>query len=72
MLKFANSTTTVRFGDRLMRLAEGDPWYADDPFVVARPELFADAPVRVFGERGPVVESASAAPGERRAIKSRG
>jgi hypothetical protein len=67
MLKFAATTATVRWNDRLYRIAEGDPWYSDDPFVRARPELFTDAPQRVFGDRP--VEQATAAPGERRTVK---
>lgn len=69
MLKYANSTTSVHFDGRIVRLAEGDPWYADDPFVRARPELFSDTPARVFGTRSVPVEQASAAPGERRTVK---
>ena len=72
MFKFANSTTSVRFDNRIVRLAEGDPWYADDPFVVARPDLFADTPVRVYGVQGvkvTPVESATARPGEKRRVK---
>ena len=72
MLMFAASTTSVRFEDRIVRLAEGDPWYADDPFVVARPDLFSDVPPMVFGSRGPtvnVVEDASARPGAKRALR---
>lgn len=72
MFKFANSTTSVRFDGRIVRLAEGDPWYADDPFVVARPELFSDAPVRVYGVQGVTVapvEQATARPGEKRRAK---
>lgn len=68
MLKFAKTTTTVNFDGRIVRLAEGDPWHATDPFVIARPELFSDLPARVYGTRA-VVEQASAAPGERRTVK---
>lgn len=69
MLKFANSTTAVRYGATIVRIAEGDPWYADDPFVIARPELFTDEPVRVFGTRPAPVEQATARPGERRTTR---
>lgn len=69
MLKFANSTTSVRFGDAIVRIAEGDPWYEDDPFVIARPELFSDTPGRVYGTRSAPIEQATARPGERRATR---
>ena len=72
MLKFATSTTSVRYGDRIVRLAEGDPWYADDEFVVAQPDLFSDMPSRVYGVKGVTVapvEQATARPGEKRRVK---
>lgn len=69
MFKYANTTTSVHFDGRIVRIAEGDPWYATDPFVVARPELFNDEPIRVYGTRPAAVEQASAAPGERRTVK---
>lgn len=70
MFKFANTTTSVRFNDKVVRIAQDDCWDADDPFVKARPELFSDAPTRVYGAAGAVVmapvETASARPGGRR------
>jgi hypothetical protein len=75
MLKFAITTTSVRFGDVIVRLAQDDPWHADDPFVKARPDLFADTPSRVFGVYGTrkatpaVIEQATAKPGEPRRVK---
>lgn len=73
MLKFAATTTSVRFGDAVVRLAQDDPWHADDPFVRARPDLFTDAPSRVFGVKGAraaaaPVEQATARPGEQRRV----
>jgi hypothetical protein len=72
MLKFANSTCAVRYDGRIVRVAEGDPWHATDPFVIDRPDLFSDEPPIVFGVRGPtvnVVEDASARPGAKRAVR---
>jgi hypothetical protein len=71
MLKFANTTTSVRFANTVVRLAQDDPWHSDDPFVVARPDLFSDAPSRVFGVKGVTVapvEQATARPGEKRRV----
>lgn len=69
MLKFATCTTSVRHAGSIIRIQEGDAWWADDPFVKAHANLFAAHPVRVFGERGRGVESATAAPGEKRATR---
>ena len=46
----------------IVRLVQGEPWNADDPFVKARPQLFifTDVPTRS------TVESATKAPGEKR------
>lgn len=64
MLKYAAATTSVNHGGIVVRLVAGDPWWADDPFVRARPELFNDRPAVIYGQRP--VEQASAAPGEKR------
>jgi hypothetical protein len=53
----------------LVSMIAGEAWYADDPFVVSRPDLFGEMPPKIRGERGRPVESASAAPGEKRATK---
>jgi hypothetical protein len=49
-------------------MARGEAWWADDPFVVARPELFSSTPLMVRGTAGqspppptPVVPVAAAA-----------
>ncbi len=56
-----------------MSLHAGQAWHATDPFVQARPELFTDAPTRVFTSGGAIdmapVETARRAPGERRVTK---
>lgn len=53
----------------LVSIHEGEAWYADDPFVKARPDFFGEDPPKIRGERSAPVESASAAPGEKRATK---
>lgn len=72
MLKFANTTTSVRWQDQIVRLAQGDPWHASDPFVQSRPDLFSDEPPFVYGVRGLTVspvEEATARPGVKRAVR---
>lgn len=51
-----------------VNLRAGDPWAADDPFVLARPELFSDEPPGPEFPRRTVhvVEQATREPGERR------
>lgn len=46
-LKFANCDTTCMHNGRRVQLHENEPWDADDPFVKARPELFAAEPPNV-------------------------
>lgn len=68
-IKFAQYTTaTAAPGGLLLSVQEGEAWAADDPLVVAHPELFADTPARVYRSNGrrEVVEQATAAPGEKR------
>ena len=48
-IKFADCSATVAYADANWQLNEGEPWYADDPLVVDRPELFTDEPKRVRG-----------------------
>ena len=58
----------------IVRLVANEPWHADDPFVVARPELFTDTPPHLKGTvpvRRRPVEQATAAPGERRVSRGR-
>lgn len=65
-LVFANCTTWIANG----HLIQDEAWDADDPVVKARPDLFNDEPSVVRGVRkAPVedgVETATAAPGEKR------
>jgi hypothetical protein len=48
-------------------LTEGDTWAADDPVVRARPDLFTDDPSIL--RRSSRVETATARPGEQRAVR---
>lgn len=69
---FARVTGTASWNGQRIRLAEDDPWNADDPFVVAHPQHFRDLPLRLFGHQGAqldVIEQASAAPGEKRNVR---
>ena len=53
-------------------LRRGEAWHADDPFVTANRHLFADEPTVVMctpGKSSRAVESASAAPGEKRTTR---
>jgi hypothetical protein len=62
---FPNCVAVVRWEGGRVRLNPDQQWDADDPFVRARPELFAEnpqAPQRTV----PPVERATQAPGERR------
>lgn len=49
----------------IVRLVEGQPWDADDPFVKARPQLFIFTDVPTRG----TVEKATKVPGEKRDVK---
>ena len=63
---FSKSTTTMSLPNGLfVTLHRGEPWPADDPFVVSHRDLFSDTPVVVNSSRGHV-EVATAAPGEKR------
>ena len=53
-----------------VRLIEGEPWDADDPFVRSHPGVFSDTPPAPrFPRRSQAVEQATAAPGERRGAR---
>lgn len=53
----------------IINLVEGEVWASDDPLVVARPDLFTLNPPKVRRTGPAPVESATKAPGERRAVK---
>ena len=71
MYVFAKSTCAVGFGGGVVRLHMGDPWRADDPFVKARPDMFADDPPGAVVRHTGGVEQATAAPGEKRGARAR-
>ncbi len=51
----------------IVRLKRGEPWWADDPLVKARPELFEVEPSK---PRSTVrIETTTSAPGEKRRTK---
>lgn len=55
----------------IINMTEGEVWAADDPFVLARPDLFTDSPplIRRTAPAPAPIEAASKAPGERRNAK---
>lgn len=58
-LKFANSTCVVGWNGGHIHLTQGEVWKGDDPFVLAKPQFFDDAPPIVHnttGWRTPVVD----------------
>jgi hypothetical protein len=73
-VKFACDTVSVReAGSKYpTSVQKGSAWHADHPIVVGNPSLFTDDPPEVL-PRGwkpaPVVEQASAAPGELRTAR---
>jgi hypothetical protein len=69
MFKFCSSSCIVGWQGQTLHLTAGSVWRADDPFVKANPDLFADSPEFVESSRGVIVrgvEQATAAPGEKR------
>jgi hypothetical protein len=52
-------------------LNENEPWAADDPFVKDHPEYFSEDPQVAPRRSVPVVEQATAAPGEQRTTTTR-
>lgn len=69
MFKFCRASTVLGFNGRELTLRVNTVWPADDPFVVAHPEYFADSPERVETSSGVIVrgvEQATARPGEKR------
>lgn len=75
MYVWAKASTVVRWNGGIVRVNPDQVWPADDPFVTAHPELFAAVPPLLSTTRTPSgqivrpVEAATAAPGERRAVK---
>ena len=71
---FANAScsTTDPATGMIVRLVEGEPWSASDPFVIARPMFFGTYPERIRRTVPfvAVIETASKAPGEKRATRN--
>lgn len=73
-VKYATANTYVAMPDgSRVRLVKGSHWPADDPIVQSHPDLFSgDAryglmyTVEPDGYDAPVIETATAAPGEKR------
>ena len=72
MYVFANCDAVVFEDGMRLQVVKDQIWDAGDPFVKARPDLFSDHPRKV-NRTVPVkaagVESATAAPGEKRAAR---
>jgi hypothetical protein len=73
---FAAVDASVSFGGAQRAIHKGTHWPASDPLVIAYPHLFSPDPrygmaytVEPEGYDAPPVESASAAPGERRSTR---
>ena len=72
--RWAATDGTIHFRGMRIRLQPGQVWDGDDPLVRERPELFSTQPPSICttGGRGVEqrpVESASKAPGEKRATR---
>jgi hypothetical protein len=61
---FATRSCATEFDGKAVRVVKGQAWAADDPFVLAKPDLFGPAPDRVRRTGPPRVETATRAPGE--------
>ena len=72
MYVFPVSNAVAAHDGGRVHLSVDQVWDADDPFVKARPELFRDTPLNVLRTTAPVVEQATAAPGETRKTNRRG
>jgi hypothetical protein len=74
---FASATCVAVVDDgSTAALREGEPWAADDPFVLSRPDLFSDEPPAPHFPRRTVQvsadELATGGPGETRSTRRRG
>lgn len=48
----ANDGVVLWSSGSTVRMRPNDVWFADDPFVVARPELFSATPLQVYSTAG--------------------
>lgn len=70
MYKYVAATCVVYENGRRYPLVVNDVWDADDPLVASRPDLFVDSPPKVHKSVVDApVETATAAPGEKRVTK---
>lgn len=71
MYVFATSTCVRTHEGVPVTVRQNDPWYADDPFVKAHPDLFSETPVAVtrFNGNDSVIEAATSRPGEKRSTR---
>jgi hypothetical protein len=72
VFKFARESALIGFKGQTIHLRADSVWAADDPFVKAHPDMFADSPSMVESAAGAIyrgIEQATAAPGERRGGK---
>lgn len=76
MYVFAQTSAALQFNGSVIQISPRDVWLADDPLVAKYPWAFADTPlggVIRHTQSLPVVEQATAAPGEtRKTSRSRG
>ena len=66
MAKSSHYTVRVSFQNGMGEFHKGEVYAADDPIVAKYPELFEPLVVSDSRSRGPLVEQATAAPGEQR------
>jgi hypothetical protein len=66
---FAARTVAIGSPAGVLTVQEGDPWAADDPLVKAHPDLFVEECSRPKRTVRPVVEQATAAPGQLRTTR---
>lgn len=71
MYVFPNCQAVVLWQNGRIRLNPEQQWRADDPFVLARPELFDTDPRNPSGTSDAPVERMTAAPGEKRTTPAR-
>ena len=72
MFKFPTAATSLGWRGITIDLRPDQVWSADDPFVKAHPDLFADEPPILqhsSGARRRGVEQATSAPGEKRDVR---
>lgn len=64
---YAAANTRIGHEGRRFTLQIDQPWAADDPLVKARPDLFSKQPTEIHtSATAAAVETATAAPGEKR------